>query len=277
LYHPFLTPFVIMGLALTLREWRRIDSATLLLLLFGTSLPIVFTNNVHVGRLLLSLPALFLLAARGFSTVLGNLAEPRFDLGTVRPSAAWLTALGLLILAAYWGVVRHGAWWPTAPVAVLVLTALAVAVPIVLRRHGAIVIAASLALAILAVGAIQEYGVSVPKHYPYELAESLRQLPGDGPVVLVSRRTAGEMGDMEVASLAFYLRDQYAVSLGVPVDWNSPPGKRALYDVTGYAQNPARLPESLPDDALIVADREVGQQATERLQRQFGGRVLLAP
>ena len=276
LYHPLLTSFLLLGLALALRDWRQVDSGTLLLILFGTSLPIVLTNNVHVGRLLLSLPPLFLFAGRGFALVLDNLFLPRPVPPNRRPSARWLAALALVVFSAYWGVVRPGVWFPVVPIAV-VAVAFLVALAGALPARLAMAAATALVLVILGAAAVQEFSLPMPKHYPYSLAESIRQLPGSGPVVLVSRRAAGEMGDMEVSSLAFYLRDQYAVTLGLPSDLTQQNGKRLLYDVTGYAQNPTRLPASLPQEVLLVADREVGEPAIERLQRQFGSRVLVTP
>lgn len=276
LYHPFLTPFFLMGLALALRQWRSVESGTLLLALFGTSLPIVLTNNVHVGRLLLSLPPLFLFAGRGFSLVVEDSARAGEGAAGWRPSGARLMALGFLALATYWGIVRPGTWFPSAPAAVMALAFLALLATIMAHRRAVAGVATLVAL-VLGLAAIQEYDRPVPTHYPYALAEFLRQLPGDGPVVLVSRRTATDTGEMEVSSLAFYLRDLYSVSLGVPAEARPAPGPRALYDITGYAQYPARLPASLPADAVLVADREVGPQAIERLQRQFGSRLRLAP
>jgi hypothetical protein len=275
LYQPFLVPFFLLGLLAAVRQWRRAENAILLLFLGGVSLPIVLTNNVHVGRLLLALPPVFLLAAQGWNVTLATLGS-----GWRRPAgyrSAWFAALGTLLVAVWWGVLRPGSWWPAAPAFVLLLALALVLLPSLLRRRQAVVAAALATIAILAVGAWQEYAVPTAPHYVHELAEGLRSLPGPGPVVLVSRRNETMFGEMEANSLAFYLRGTYSVRVGTPAGWqtNSPP--RALYDVVGYAQKPEVLPSSLPAGTTLAVDREVGQEAVVRLTRQFGERIVLLP
>ncbi|MCL5107700.1 MAG: glycosyltransferase family 39 protein [Chloroflexi bacterium] len=275
LYHPFLMPFFLAGLALALRGWRKRGNATVLLVLFGVSLPILLTSNVHAGRLLLALPPILLLAARGWTATMADLDSGWRQPGWVK--LGWLVSLGTVLLAIGWGILRPGSWWPAAPVFVVALTMALVLLPGLVRRQVATGATALAVLAILAAGAWQEYTFPPPPHYVYELAAQLRGLPGDGPVLLVSRRSDSALGEMEASSLAFYLRHDYSVQPGVPADWSTRASQRLLYDVAGYAQRPEVVPTALPPNVTLAVDREVGQEAVDRLTRQFGQRLVLVP
>lgn len=61
----FLVPLFLFGLVISLIRIRSPQYFLLLLWLLITSLPIIFTNNVHIGRLIFTLPPLFILVGIG--------------------------------------------------------------------------------------------------------------------------------------------------------------------------------------------------------------------
>jgi hypothetical protein len=98
LYALPLVPFGVVGaltcIARCLSSWR---ARLMLALIFGFTLPLVLTSQVHIGRLIFALPVLFLLVALGAEIVV-NVAARRFGVPT--PSArALFAAVAALLLA----------------------------------------------------------------------------------------------------------------------------------------------------------------------------------
>ncbi len=130
--------------------------------------------------------------------MLDNLTWPRPCNSPRRPWLRLLAALVTVALSVYWGIVRPGVWFPSPPDVVVAL-ALLVPLTLVLSSRQAFAVASASIVVILGTAAAQEHSLPKPEHYPYTLAATIRALPGDGPIVLVSRRGAGDMGEMERA------------------------------------------------------------------------------
>lgn len=64
---PYLVPFLVLGFLYCLAHIREGRCLLLVLWFAVTSLPILLTNNVHAGRLVLSLPPMFILVALGMA------------------------------------------------------------------------------------------------------------------------------------------------------------------------------------------------------------------
>jgi 4-amino-4-deoxy-L-arabinose transferase-like glycosyltransferase len=98
LYFSFLVPFFLVGLAKSLwGVFRRAEDRVLQACFWGWSLPLLFTSNVHIGRLIYVLPILCIFVALGFFTIVDFLV-PHLRLMKVRHLPAIATTVAALIL-----------------------------------------------------------------------------------------------------------------------------------------------------------------------------------
>ncbi|MHB1132384.1 MAG: hypothetical protein ACYC4L_08360 [Chloroflexota bacterium] len=279
LYHPVLTPFFILGLVLALRDARHSGSAVILFLLAGTSLPMLLTNNIHVGRLLITLPYLLLLTARGLFRVLIRLSEG-LGLPTQTTAGAIVdrsVAMGVAIVAISWGLLRTQPVQSDVPPWLLAVGLGALLLPVVVRGKAGFTLGAAGVLLVMAPAGIQEWAVPLPVHHPYVLAQALRALPDASTTILFSHRSSGQLVEMEAACLQFYLRERFAVRLGAPAASPSPPAQRTVHVVAGDARGIASLPSAMPPGTTLLADRAVSTASQEVLRRQFGDQIRLVP
>jgi 4-amino-4-deoxy-L-arabinose transferase-like glycosyltransferase len=100
LYYTFLVPFFLMGLAKSLwGVFRRAEDRVLQACFWGWSLPLLFTSNVHIGRLIYVLPIVCIFVALGFFTIVDFLV-PRLGMTKVRRLPAIAATVAALILVA---------------------------------------------------------------------------------------------------------------------------------------------------------------------------------